>query len=104
MFTERSRLVIYLEHADVVRMTAAAKESGETLVEWARGALQNELHCAHTEVESPKPRKAEKTLVHPVDSFAAEIAKAIERGARTCEHGTAKGYHCWQCRGLAEVK
>lgn len=23
---------------------------------------------------------------------------------RTCAHGMSKGYHCWQCRGIAKVE
>lgn len=25
-------------------------------------------------------------------------------GAKTCKHGTQKGYRCWQCGGLANVE
>lgn len=34
------------------------------------------------------------------------LGKGVERGVteRVCPHGTPRGYHCWQCGGLAEVE
>jgi len=52
LFTERARLVIYLEQSDVIRMTSKAKEAGEPLVEWARNVLRNELTQGVNPVDS----------------------------------------------------
>lgn len=59
LFTERARLVIYLEQSDVIRMTAKARENGELLAEWARGVLRSELT-----ISGPEPR-AENRRPHP---------------------------------------
>ena len=31
-------------------------------------------------------------------------AKAIKKSGPTCKHGVEKGWNCWQCGGLAQVK
>ena len=47
--------------------------------------------------------------VHPVErGLVAEvgnvsIAEKPKAGIRACVHGVAKGWHCWQCRGVAVV-
>ena|SRR5271154_3440630 len=43
LFTDRTRLVVYLERDEVDRLLAKARESGQTLVEWAREVLRGEL-------------------------------------------------------------
>ncbi len=34
-----------------------------------------------------------------------EVRQAVHRAARkACIHGVEKGYHCWQCKGLAVIE
>jgi len=56
IFTERARIVVYLESEEIDRMLAVAKASGMTLVEWAREALRGELQNNGVE-DVPRNRK-----------------------------------------------
>jgi hypothetical protein len=110
MFTERERLVIYLEKSDILRMTAKAKENRETLIEWARGVLRNELTIEmHRPPEDlQKPRNVplvERSVVTPGRPKRVEGASnKLVSSSRTCKHGMANGYHCWQCGGVAVIE
>jgi len=90
---ERERLVLYLEKSDVIRMLSRAKEDGETLVEWARNVLRNELTISRPS-EAPrsstaghKPRKvragAESTTVQAV-AVENPTRHTAESNWRTC--------------------
>ena len=37
------------------------------------------------------------------DLQLAETAAVEARKGKQCAHGVSKGYHCWQCRGVAVV-
>lgn len=43
IFTDRARLVVYVEAEELNGMTALARGSGKTLVEWAREVLREKL-------------------------------------------------------------
>ena len=43
IFSDRARIVVYLEQAEVPVMVAKAREEGKTLVEWAREVLRGEI-------------------------------------------------------------
>src|SRR5579864_4003054 len=97
IFTERERLVIYLEHAEVVEMTAKAREEGMTLVEWAREALRSELGTGTVPTVRPNSRipkdvGREPATSKPVDAGLSGTASS--RSGKTCVHGVSKGYHC----------
>jgi hypothetical protein len=93
IFDERTRLVVYLEHAEVVRMTAEAREQGCTLVEWAREALRNELQIRTNPVNvpleglRPKIRRTQRELKGPLDPTKLELvfAQAMEDGSTRME-------------------
>jgi len=36
--------------------------------------------------------------------FPSTEKEAPEKVGKICKHGTAKGYNCWQCGGLAVVE
>lgn len=116
MFTERTRLVVYMETADLQRITETAREAGKTVVEWAREVL---LEIGEPKaVREPEPVRVAKRRSNvlerlPVLADAGSAASAEEdvrvsegRGAseRTCKHGTPKGWRCWQCGGVAIIE
>lgn len=42
---------------------------------------------------------------NPADHSSAEMPTApISKISKTCKHGTAKGWNCWQCGGIANVE
>jgi hypothetical protein len=133
IFTERARLVVYIELEDLNRLTAVARGDGKTLVEWAREVLlEAGQETTTVEVEVTRPMVVEKPLAHckieglsvpdadntdvrrsaevrvaergagVAERVEAPVLAAGERAKKTCRHGVEKGYHCWQCRGIAE--
>lgn len=62
-----------------------------------------------------RPAKAVREVARvPVARRGANTTKPIARplarvesaakSSKTCKHGTEKGYHCWQCGGLAVIE
>lgn len=70
---------------------AQAEESGLNLSEWVRQKLNAE--DAHKVAESVAKRLDDK--VNP------EADPPTRQKVKTCVHGVQKGWHCWQCRGVA---
>jgi len=35
--------------------------------------------------------------------FEAAVTEQVQKAKKTCPHGTAKGYRCWVCGGLAKI-
>lgn len=111
IFSDRARLVVYVEAQDLNRLTEKARDEGRTLVEWARERLLEELE-AGTPVRRVKPvRVVGRRALSAVRSVAvaeASPVKADESGhthkAKCCKHGTAKGHNCWQCGGIAVME
>jgi hypothetical protein len=114
LFTERTRLVVYVEASDLTRLTEKARSEGRTVVEWARETLLGELE---TDSELPRPervRVAERRAntvgveeVHGRGVSAAPVLadKPTKRAkGKYCKHGTQKGYRCWQCGGMAIIE
>jgi hypothetical protein len=86
VFEERARLVVYLEQSDMVRMTEAARDSGVTLVEWARGVLKEES-------ENGEPRGNHRAVVIERDKEVEARGRrkaAVDKG-RGSEPTTATG-------------
>lgn len=114
IFSQRARVVVYLENEAVDRMVAKAREEGKTLVEWARETLVEGLEDNSDLPRSRGVRMARRgpgAVESPklpcggsvgVESGLRE-PKAPAPGGRTCKHGIAKGYRCWQCGGMAVI-
>lgn len=46
-----------------------------------------------------------KTPANPIERLPVLGEKpAVRKGAKTCVHGRAQGYRCWQCGGKANVQ
>lgn len=109
LFMERSRLVVYVEASDLTRLTEKARSEGKTVVEWARETLLGELEDSSGLPRTPAVRVAERrTLPVELDAVAAEGPRGkvtVEKSKeRTCKHGVAKSWHCWQCGGIAVIE
>lgn len=92
LFTERARLVIYLEQSDVIRMTAKAKEYGQTLVEWARWELNDAASARTVEIELPGPLTVKQPLAHSRIEGLSVPGRSCSHGALIglCKHGCKK--------------
>ena len=76
LFTERVRLVVYVEASDLTRLTERAREEGKTLVEWARETLLGEL-----EDNSDVPRAKPVRRPNQVRSASMEPRRAGAAGS-----------------------
>jgi len=74
---------IKVEDVDWQHWKDQAHEAGITLSAWIRDRCNGEVKL-----------KLPSSVV---------IEKEVKLGPR-CDHGVAKGYHCWQCGGLAVIK
>lgn len=96
IFRDRARIVIYLDRQE---LDAVKEEAGDIpLSNWCRKKLFNgkneDLRSADLprseEVPVPKQRGAGRS-------------ERIRAPVPSCEHGTEKGYRCWQCGGMAKI-
>jgi hypothetical protein len=109
-FKERVRLVVYLDRGEYDGLVR--KAAGQSLSSWAHGVLvDGEVHKAEgRERVEGLPRgegvRVAGRGVDRVERVTKDIPRAAAEGRKgqTCIHGERKGNHCWQCRGLAEVK
>jgi len=107
LFTERARVVVYVEAKDLNRLTAHARSAGKTLVEWARETLLGKVN--HVE-ETPRVVRTKAVAQGEVsgdrraDKAVDSASPAKTRQVKTCRHGVPQGHHCWQCGGKAEVE
>jgi hypothetical protein len=76
----KQRMSFRFPASDVMTWQAAADKAGLTLTEWIR-------------------RRCSGFTVLEKESKPVKQLKSV----KTCEHGKAQGYHCWQCGGLAKV-
>ena len=73
------------------RWKERADREGKKLSQWIRD------RCDDATLVSER-----KQMVENDRKFMAAITKPT-RLVKQCVHGTDKGYHCWQCRGLAVI-
>lgn len=106
--------MVYVEAGDLNRLTEKARESGQTLVEWARETLLGELENS---AKLPRPDGVRLVRRRSVDSCPTETieldavaaegprgkATVERRSEKQCKHGVGKGWHCWQCGGIAVI-
>jgi len=126
------RHTIRVDEVDLAAWKGAADKVGLSLSEWIRRSCNLDFfkeaveathkHFASPEVKSEEhPVKAvrKRTRV-PVVKRSADasgvvlgstghldreaITPAHSKAAKTCKHGTEKGYHCWKCGGLAVIE
>lgn len=71
---------------------ALAKQEGMSLSDWVRSRLVPDAHVA-----------AEAVATDLDDRQNPEADPPTRQKSKTCAHGVSKGWHCWQCRGLAEA-
>ena len=107
-------LTIRVETCDLEGWTRQANVRGLNLSEWIRRTLNR-----NGENNSDVPRvegvrvATRRTMQSARSTAEAEIDKTVHeyvgrvteqvKGTKTCEHGTAKGYHCWRCGGMAMI-
>jgi hypothetical protein len=81
-----------IEQEELDSWKAAAKEDGMLVTEWIRQLCNAELAQA-----VPDHSILEKGVV-------TEKVENAPKPKKTCKHGKEKGYHCWQCGGVAQVE
>jgi len=118
-------LVVYVEAADLNRLTDRARGEGRTVVEWVRetllGQLDNNTGLPWTEpvrlarrgsdAEKRISGVARKKSEEGVEEGSSSVcvaegvgdARGTKKAVSSCKHGVAKGWHCWQCGGMAVI-
>lgn len=78
------------------------RKSGEKSVsEWIREQCNPSRVVEVEEVGEPEKRVSLLDgLKLPV---LGEAEKVAEAGRQACRHNILKGYHCWQCGGVAKI-
>ena len=118
IFDQRARLVVYVESGDADRMEKLARGEGKTLVEWMRETLLRELEdnsglprptpVRVAERGASAPERAEKRTHRrnggTVGAIEDVVHETVLGHAKTCKHGVAKSFRCWQCGGLAIIE
>ena len=126
IFSQRARVVVYLENESVDRMLEKAREEGKTLVEWARETLLEQLadnsdvprtravrvagrraHAAQrlsVAAGTGNATSAEEPVCAAEDVPLVLGAEGHAQKRRTCKHGIEKGWRCWQCGGMAVIE
>jgi hypothetical protein len=125
IFNQRARIVVYLENEAIDRMLVKARDEGRTLVEWARETLLGELDGAGNHKAGMRGSGTTRPVRRGISSgkrvtavFAAPDAEPDSGGyavagradgvdnvrRKTCKHGIAKGWRCWQCGGIAVIE
>lgn len=128
LFSDRARLVVYVEAEDLNRLTAHARKEGRTVVEWARETLLGELNGASREDHAVRSARKPRSVRRGPDphEHAIAVAQALDAGsnpecnpvagradavddvrrakAKVCVHGRPQGFNCWQCGGIAKAE
>lgn len=69
---------------------ALAEQEGLTLSDWVRGKLAGDAH-----------KSAEAVAGKLDDAVNPEADPPTRKRVKACEHGVIRGWHCWQCKGVA---
>lgn len=103
--TKNTGLYIRIADYEKQEWERAAEADGLNLSEWIRGRCNADN--VKQEASIPKPtdlatdRPATRKAVAEASTPCHSEVAAPVRSQKVCEHGTSRGYHCWQCRGLA---
>lgn len=91
--------MVYLEAQDLVALTAKARESGQTLVEWAREVLRGEIGQDVQRLDEVPV--GESRINGEQANGVSSVVREPRNVGPSCKHGKSKGHHCWQCGGIA---
>ena len=118
-FDARKRITVYLSAEEYAAIEARANGSVSS---YARKVLLGDEKHEANRVPDVQPSPAiretsRRESVSDRDTSESASKKSVmdrlpsvgerhvaRKGAKTCAHGTAQGYHCWQCGGKANVQ
>ena len=94
----RKAITVYLSESEYKWVVLQAPGN---VSQWVHDliAKQMVIHDHFDKLASDSPKEEVRASVEKV----AALSKT-KKPVRTCTHGVEKGYHCWQCRGLANVE
>jgi hypothetical protein len=103
-----ARVEIRVPDVDLIAWKERASAAKLSLSDWIRfrcaenKAISDVLPA--TDVRTDARRESSAASVLERLPAVGQRTKPAKSTARTCAHGTAKGYNCWQCGGLANVQ
>jgi len=90
------RMSFRFEVSDVMTWRESAENTGISLSEWIRRRCNvSKIDCQPVTA----PDVASKEI-----AVTQETASARTSGQKSCKHGVAKGWRCWQCKGIAIIE
>lgn len=101
---DRKAVTVYLSEAEYKWVELQADGN---LSDWCRekvlaGKQTEELQDALV-AEHRRNHPEFEPAFEAAGEMAKNVAKDIRNLLKTCVHGRARGYNCWQCGGLAKV-
>lgn len=106
------RLNIRVPDKDVQTWKEKAQAAGKNLSEWIREQCNltatGQVVVLRSENAGGEPEDHRISKVPRARKVREDVGREPVAGGvmpgKTCVHGVQKGYHCWQCRGMANVK
>jgi hypothetical protein len=96
LFTERVRLVVYLEQSELTEIQGSAKRYGQTIQEWARGVLRSSVQ----RVELPTKRVGVAVRRDSARARQAHVEQPVSDAmpiSQKCPHHKERGSLCYKC-------
>lgn len=94
MTTEKKLVKAYLDESQWKWAKLQADEVGKSVSEWIGELISQDLNLSVGETSMP--------VIQVKASIAQE--QNFRKPHKSCKHGVAKGDHCWQCGGLAQIE
>jgi hypothetical protein len=96
-------VTLRLAEIERAEWTRQANLAGLSLSEWIRKRCANGHNNG---VRPADPASLDQRSASAPERAAGDTREpeAIPRSKNTCVHGKRKGFHCWQCGGLAKVQ
>src|SRR5215475_5429008 len=99
-----------VDEEDYEMWSAEAKRENRSLSNWIVARMRSTFdeNTARSVLTSGEEKARDSsTQALKEQDVGMEANSDVQRVGRgrvaMCEHGTPRGYHCWQCRGVAKV-
>jgi len=110
---KQKRFEMRVEDTELAEWKKRAESQSTTLAEWIRERCNDEVQSRKSDEDTGKGRRkggVAMRLRKEADDTAGSNEGTVtgsdegHRRIKTCKHGAARGYHCWQCKGVAVIE
>jgi len=96
-----------LTEEELAEWKAQAANEAMTLAAWIREKCNDGCNGSPVREAEPVRVARRSTVPTQLDAVGTEGPRGKvtteKRGGPMCKHGVAKGWHCWQCKGMAVI-